>query len=531
MRHRLLLPLSMLFALCACSDTPVERPSDISVEVARMQAGYQRLREQDPAEAARETTALEYPAYRALMQAGGVDAALGGEAEGDAALRALFAAYEQKTRSLQEEWPELLPAAYTGIDLGYSGLATSLVTGGLQNAAAIEMWDRGQQDGKPSGDVTRTAGDGSQVSVSWTDSRASSTTVFDGTLPGGLQGKVTTRVEVSTCPDASGKVDVAFTSEAEIRASGQAGTGGFIKVTATMGKSLDDDAHLIDDQVEADVHVDMRTFDRYEGSFIDITDTLSTSRGEMGTRVNHRSGHASEATLQAAKGIADMARMAAMQALDAAKKGWESGGCVDLQVTSSPGKRTGVAPGTAFKVEAKPRATSDGAPTGGSVRATLSGGASIAPGGKVPADATFDYKAPEEKDKSASIAFESRSRRGVGKATMAFDTKAHPAYHVAGGADAFHGTGTICDLEKPFTISGSGVTIQFSPSSAQGGTYAYSGSMSGFAVWGGTSYTVSADETGGTMTGSGVGCVRTPKGTRCRNGTEQYTLTPTAPCE
>jgi len=532
MRHRLhLLSASSLLALCACSGAPDDRPSEIAAAVMAVHAEHGRVQAQGSEATAREITGVEYPAYRELMQASGLDAALGGEAAGEAALRELFAAYERKARSLQEELPRMLPMAYTGIDLGYSGLATSLVTGGLQNAAAVEMWDRAQQNGETTGSHSQASGDGSQVSMQWDDSHAGSTTVFEGGLPGGLHGKVTTKVEVSTCPDASGKIDASFSSEARIRASGQAGTGAYVKVSANMSKYLDDDANLVDDQVDMDVHVDQRTFDSYEGSFVDITDTLSTSSGEMGTRVNYRSRKASDAAMQAAKGIADMAKMAAMQALEGAKKGWESGRCVNLEVTSSPGKRKGVAPGTTFKVEAKPRAKSDGAPTGGSVTATLSGGSGIEPGGKVRADATFHYKAPDEKDKSASIAFEARSKRGVGKATAGFDTKAQTAYRVAGGADAFYGTGVICDLEKPFTISGSGVTMQFTPSGAQGGSYSYRGNMSGFAVWGGTSYSVSADENGGSMTGAGTGCVQTPMGTRCRGGTEEYTLTPTDPCE
>lgn len=526
--------LSFLFAACSRSgdgESSAAGQDPLAVAVRDMHARHAALKTQDPDTTAREATALEYPVYRELMKLGGVDAALGGDAAGDAALRQLFAGYERKARSLKDELPKLLPAAYSGIDLGYSGLGTSMVVGGLQNGAAVEMWNRAQQDGKPSGQFTQTAGDGSQVSMQWDASHAGSTTVFEGTLPGGLQGKVTTKVEVTTCPDASGKIDVSFSSEAEIRASGQAGTGAYVKASANLSKYLDDDANLIDDQVDVDVHVDQRTFDNYEGSFVDITDTLSTSKNAMGTKVNKRSGKAGDASMQAAKAIADMAKMAAMQALDAAKKGWESGRCVDLQVTSSPGKRKGVKPGTSFDVEAKPRAKSDGAPTGGSVTATLSGGSSLEPSGKVRADAKYNYKAPEEKDKAASIAFESRSKRGVGRASAEFDTKAARAYSAAGGGGQFHGTGTICDLEQPFTISGSGVTIKFSPSSAQGGSYSYAGNMSGFAVWGGTGYTVSADESGGTLTGSGVGCVATPKGTFCRGGTEKYTLTPIAPCE
>ena len=71
-----------------------------------------------------------------------------------------------------------------------------------------------------------------------------------------------------------------------------------------------------------------------------------------------------------------MGEMAAIQAINGAKSGWESGKCVTLQPTSSPAKRKGAQPSTRFQITAAPRAKSDGAPTGGSIRVTLSGGAS-----------------------------------------------------------------------------------------------------------------------------------------------------------
>jgi hypothetical protein len=41
---------------------------------------------------------------------------------------------------------------------------------------------------------------------------------------------------------------------------------------------------------------------------------------------------------------------------------WESGHCINLQVTSRPGERTHLKPGTAFDIEAWPRVKSDGSP-------------------------------------------------------------------------------------------------------------------------------------------------------------------------
>jgi hypothetical protein len=121
---------------------------------------------------------------------------------------------------------------------------------------------------------------------------------------------------------------------------------------------------------------------------------------------------------------------------------WEGGRCIDLKVTSDPARRKGVRPSTAFDLEAKPRAKEGGATVGGTVTATLSGGSSLQPaGGKVEVDAKYGYTGPEKKEESASITFESRSKRGVGKATLDFDTKALRAYHMEGGAGDFHGVG------------------------------------------------------------------------------------------
>ena len=51
-----------------------------------------------------------------------------------------------------------------------------------------------------------------------------------------------------------------------------------------------------------------------------MTDTLSTSRGEMGSKVNGRNRGASDEDVQLAQGLATMGRYAAMSALETAKK-------------------------------------------------------------------------------------------------------------------------------------------------------------------------------------------------------------------
>jgi hypothetical protein len=207
---------------------------------------------------------------------------------------------------------------------------------------------------------------------------------------------------------------------------------------------------------------------------------------------------------------------------------WENGRCIDLKVTSSPAKRSGSKPGAAFDLEAAPRVKGDGKPAGGTVTATLTGGTQLQPAsGKVRADARYSYAAPGKKNEEASIAFESRSRRGVGRATLQFDTRVASAYRVEGGADEFHGSGIACDLGQQFFIEGSGVTVRFEPSSAEGGRYSYSGTMSGFRVYGNGTYRVNyRDDAAVSIRATGPGSVVTPIGTQTREGSEDYTLTP-----
>ena len=100
----------------------------------------------------------------------------------------------------------------------------------------------------------------------------------EGNLPEGLKGKVTTKVKAVACPDAQGKVEVEFESTSDLAAgNGSAQT----KVSSKLVKHLDDDANLIDDDMDSDSHVEQSTG---AGSQVDVTDTLSTSRGEMGSR-------------------------------------------------------------------------------------------------------------------------------------------------------------------------------------------------------------------------------------------------------
>jgi hypothetical protein len=104
--------------------------------------------------------------------------------------------------------------------------------------------------------------------------------------------------------------------------------------------------------------------------------------------------------------------------------------------------------------------------------------------------------------------------------------KCKKSYSISGGAGDFSGTGTICDITQPWTVSGNGITVTFTPSSAYGGTYAYSGSVSGFAASGSGEYAVTyADGIAVSIQAGGEGSVSGEGGGASGSGDENYTLT------
>ena len=99
------------------------------------------------------------------------------------------------------------------------------------------------------------------------------------------------------------------------------------------------------------------------------------------------------------------------------------------------------------------------------------------------------------------------------------------AYKVEGGADDWHGKGVVCDFTRPFQLKGGGLTVYFTPTSKDGGTYKYDGHLSGFGVRGGEAYSVEwIGSAPVRMKGWGVGTVDTPMGPQSDNGVEHYTI-------
>ena len=473
---------------------------------------------------AKGVSGIEESVLLQVLKENAVVAELGGEAAAKAKLQQAAISLRKAVLGAEADLPRFLTAADNGASAGYQGLGAAAV---LLTLISREIGTLTTGSG-PADPLPDLLNQGSlKATVSTGTAEVTSSATGSGADLGSYM-KLHTKIDL--CPSADGIVKLSY--DIDFRMTAPSGAGATLKVSYEMTKQVNDDAEYEPGTITNTQHVEFAHFGGAGGggSFVDYTDRFAIAGGQQGAKVNRRSSGATDADVANTAEIANYAKLIGYQLAVAAEKSFQSGRCVTLNPTSTPSKRSGIKPGTSFEVFAAPRSKLDGTPTGGTVKATLSGGSSLDPAAtKVKADAKFAYVGPAEKNQKASIAFEARSKRGIGKATLEFDTN-NRAFTAVGGADAYHGTGTICSFSAPFTISGSGVTNTFTPTSETGGTYSYTGNMSGFAVFGHGTYTVSADEKGGTLTATGPGSVKTPMGVQTRNGTEVYKLTPAEPC-
>lgn len=511
--------------LSACSGEADPRKAQTGALIAEAKA----LTPEKIEAKANEISQNDYRMFRSLMAAGGLDEELGGAAQGDAALKGLMLQFRQQMLGARANLPRLIKAAGGDEVSGLTGLGASFFAGILATGTMVSI---SGQTKEPSGSFGADNKDGAFTGT-FDQQKVTTATTFTGEMSG-LTGKVTTKVTLDICPKPDGAITIDYLSDSSMtKVGGTAGAN--IKVTAKLTWFVTDDATFDSggSGLDADIRVESASFGGTRGAnggFVDYTTKISSVTAANNSGVlNRSSSKATADDVTMAQAATQFALVAVMGTAYKAQDAFQSGQCVKLEPTSDPAKRSGAKPRTSFAILAAPRSKIDGTPTGGAVKATLTGAGALDPAGsKVPADAKFTYVAGEKNTKG-TVAFEARSKRGVGKRTLAFDTM-NRAYFAVGGADAYRGTGTICSFSAPFTISGSGVTNTFTPTSETGGTYSYTGSMSGFSVFGQGTYTVSADESGGTLTATGPGSVKTPMGVKTNKGTEVYKLIAAVPC-
>ncbi len=424
-----------------------------------------------------------------ISELSGLEAALGGPESAAAALRS---AWQPQIAAIREE-------AAQPVQLGFRMAAAPAVPdggeglfGGAMGIAESAIGAvAGSNDFEPGPPKTSKPEDPIQISASFDD-----VTIGFETPPstGAVTTKIKARAEVKPCPGPDGTFTATALVEVETRAGdvGQTGT-----LDLSVSGQLDDNAQLVSH--DHDFRMQWADFAGGKGTFVDV------SAGTTTDGVVNRTG--GDVSAQVVTDAFNLGRTYSLYLLDrlitAAKSGWESGRCVQLTASASVGP-SGLEPGSSAQISAMPRSKVDGSPTGGNITATLSaGGASVEPTTPVPADAEFTYQAPDEANKSGTVALESRSKRGVGKASITFDT-ARPGYSARYDGGGISITGTVADLAQPFTtegvFTGGSTTFQYTPSSDRAGSISFNSPCGpGCVLSGSGTYTI-VDNRDGTFT-------------------------------
>jgi hypothetical protein len=469
-----------------------------------------------------QAAAADAEAERLLWTLSGLEEALGGPEAADAAFeahgQALLAAVEEAAGSpivlAQGGAGTSRSAASGGPSIG-EGLFGGLMTVVLTSGAVVEATN----SQSPTGSETF----GTNGTISGDTGYVEATQEFVYTDKG-VTSRLVVTIDVSPCPDPTGKFEAhANVYVTATTTDGLAGQSGELDVR--VEGQVDDDARVASSDVECDMSWDQTgssgdSLGRTSGAIGDTVTTALNVTAETGPEGKALSETTSKLGLL-------LAFMIKEKLVEAAAKGWESGRCVSLAPTASPGPQ-GLDPDETSTLTAAPRSKIDGQAAGGTVTATLSsGGAAVSPTGtKVQADATFTYTAPGERNKTGTVDFEARSRRGVARASITLDTE-DEGWVASGGGPGVTVTGLVADLTAPFTLTGAGegftVTYSYSPTSETAGTMTYTGSGAGFTMSGSGTYTITGEDPELTLTATHYGCVDIGG---CRTNTDVITLTP-----
>lgn len=532
---------------CSSSSEPATQDSTAVADDSDGLAAAEAFAALAPEDQMAELAAVTESIDRQLMTLSGLEAELGGAAKADAAYAELSAVARQFAQNLVDQ-PDFgrfgaRIAAEDAPSIGGLMFGNYMAGALMQDAAVSVAKDVAPgTTAAPQSEELRDPPAGAKGALTVEGDMAKSSLGVGGEYTvDGITGKLQTVITVAPCPDPNGQFTSTTTMSASI--SSGAGTGSNLTIEMQIKGQVNDDAQLV--SYETDTRTQSAQFASSKGQFVDVTvgwtmkgDALGNYRG----KVNRTGGAVTEAFVaDQSKWSLFMAMMMQDKAVEAAKKGWESGRCVTLEPTTAPGKRTGLKPSAPVTITAPPRSKVDGTAVGGTVTANLNGDSSVDPSGsKVPADATFAYVAPGEKDKSATVSLEARSKRGVAKASIAFDTKVS-GYDLTGSAATAPGgtkiTGQTCDVTKPFTAEASGDmngTISFTPTSDVAGTLRFKGKL-GNVSWkltGEGTYTVNVPPgaDAGTLDWTWSVTTYTPLGNKTGSGPVTVSMTPSATC-
>lgn len=329
---------------------------------------------------------------------------------------------------------------------------------------------------------------------------------LDSDMEGSVDGK--------RCPDATGKIDFTI----KVKLSGSTAAASFTQeVTAKIVATTNDDADVASStqNITQGIRESIGGRNTYIETAFDITGRKGNYRAD-----NYRLIRTSQDLGPHAQKLHDSAQEGAMgaslSALAVAEVMWQNGMCVEL-IAKSPGT---VEPSSVTEIPVNVKHKFEGGSVASRVSVALSGETSVSPMQIDQTPGKLSYTAPPEKNKSATIKLEARSKRGRAKLDLNATTGGN-AYKISGNIDEASMSGTTCDSSQPFSIGGT-LQFQFTPTSATTGTYTYRGPYS---ANGSGPYVINAD---GSMKLDGTGCIM---GRNCKTYSHSWTATPIDPAE
>ena len=416
----------------------------------------------------------------------------------------------------------LIPAAHAQAIFGGGG---GFVTGA--NSASILGGNAGSLSRNgPSGSESRTftgrGGERVTLGVDVAGDKTVTTSVESNVKIAQLGAEANGTTSVSArdlCPDADGRVG--FTTR--VRRSGSLAGGTSVRgdIEVRIEIVVNEQAEIASSLIDARYDVSANS----GGKPARATGRFQSAGGESISDRAFTSEDASPSGIEGQIQDAAIAEATALGigAIQGAESHWRTGYCMKIDA-ASPGT---VAPGTVSTIDVKTFLRSEpGTTVRSSVIATLSGGASLDPA-RFAGPGSFKHVAVGEKNKTMTIKLRATSRRGADEITLKIDTN-QQQYLIEGGGGEFRGSGIICDITKPFTVRGNAnIVVRFTPSGDRGGSYSYTGSIAGAALFGNGTYSVLYE--GGVpvrVTAGGPGSARGRGGTFTRSDGESYTLTP-----
>ena len=325
------------------------------------------------------------------------------------------------------------------------------------------------------------------------------------------------KIDGFDCPNAEGQVPLTV----KMRLSARSGGSGYTQdLTAFVRLVVGDDANIATTTIDItqgtsrgksgqEVYVETGQTIKSNGDFTGAT--------QSNERVIQKTDHATDRDVSEAwKSGQETAYGAAIGAIVTAENSWKGGKCIKIEA-DSPGT---VDPGSTHQIPVKVRHRFDRSEVAAKLDATLSGESSITPAVIPKTSGTLTYVAPGEFGKTATIKLKATSRRGIATLDLNAGTAGN-AFRIAGGLDDWQTNTVVCDIMKPFTLTGGGFTMKFS--GGLSGTYSYTGP---FNAQGTGTYVIAFEygrDKNGHMTGGGGGSIQGDK-TYHGTGTEEYTL-------